>query len=523
MFQLMSAREAADLVRDGDLVAFNGMGCTATPIAFFDALDRRFQETASPHNLGYMASTGFVWANKLARHPGLITRFYAGHWNAYTDFFDGVLNNEIEAYNVPQGIVALNYRAAAAGLPGFLSRAGLRTAIDPRFGNGTFNERSKTPLAEVQVYNGREYLFYYTIRPNVCVMRGTTADPSGNITFEREAGVADALAMAQAARNNGGTVIVQVERLSDQPARPQEVKIPGVLVDAVYVEENPLVFTGTHYDPIYNGDRHLTKEELDVRVEALLAKNLEKRTFGDRVIARRAALELRDGNIVNLGTGLPMLLALEAYSMGLWNPSITFSIEYGVWGGIPIGPFAFGINLNPGAFIAQNQQFDFYEGHGIDVTAVGALEIDKKGDVNVSRKGRKIAGVGGFNHVTTSPKKLMVCTRIGIRSDLKMVDGKPVLTDGIGSKFCEKVDYISLASDVSREEGQEVLYITERCVLKLAQTGLELIEIAPGLDLERDVMSCFPFRPAVAKDLKTMPRECFEFSCPAAAEAAPEK
>ncbi len=511
MFEVMSARKAADLIHDGDVVAFNGMVCMGTPLGFFPALEQRFRETGSPRRLRYLASSGFHGANRFAELPGMIEAMYAGHWTAYTGFVDPIMENRIEAYNLPQGIVALNYRAAAAGLPGFLSRAGVGTFIDPRFGNGAFNEVSRRPLSEVQVYGGREYLFYYTIRPDVCVMRGTTADPYGNITFEREGAVVDALAMAQAAHNNGGKVIVQVERLSDRQAKPHDVKVPGALVDAVYVDEHPQMIPGVEFDPLFNGDLRLNREELAAKVRELLAVNLRKRSSGDRVIARRAALEVSPGNIINLGTGLPMLVALEAFTMGRAGDDVTFTIESGVLGGIPVGPFGFGANVNVGALIAQNQQFDFYEGHGLDLTAVGALEIDEKGDVNAIRKGRKIVGAGGFNHVAISPEKLLVCTRIGVRSDLRMENGRVVLTDGIAGKFCKKVECVALASDISRAEGQEVLYITERCVLKLAPVGLELIEIAPGVDLERDVMRCFPFRPAVSPHLTRMPEECFRF------------
>ncbi len=509
MFKVMTAREAAELVRDGDLIAFNGMVFNSLAVKFFEVLRDRYAETGHPGKLRYMASTGFGACNQWAEQPGMVRTIYAGHWRAYSGFYDLVAENKIEAYNLPQGIIALNYRAAAAHLPGVLSRAGLKTFIDPRLGGGAYNEISREVLSEVQVYNGREYLLYYTHYPDVCVLRGTTCDPYGNITFEMEGGGVDALAMAQAAHNNGGKVIVQVARLSEKAAYPYNVLIPGSLVDAVYVEEDWQMLPYKQYDPLFSGETRVPEEEVPARVDELLRYNLKSRNLADRVIARRAALEIRPGNIVNMGSGLPMTVFLEAYSMGRIDKSVTASIESGSIGGVPVGYFAFSSNLNVGAFISQNQQFDFYEGGGIDVSCVGALEIDRAGNVNVTKKGRRIFGTGGFNHVSTSPKKLLVCTKIGVGSDAVRENGKIVFTDGAASKFCEAVDYIVFAAERAIEEKQTVYYITERGVFRLTPEGLELFEAAPGIDVRKDILAHIPFPVKVAEDLAEMPAECF--------------
>lgn len=509
MFQVMTARQAADLIRDGDCIAFNGQVRFALAEKFISALEERFLETGSPRNLRYLSSTCFVPMNKLAPLKGLIREMIAGHWVSFFDFAPHILNNELEAYNVPQGIISLNYSAAAARIPGFLTRAGLHTYTDPRFGSGALNEISQKKFATPTEIDGKEYLFYHTIYPDVCILRGTTCDPNGNITAEKEMGTVDMLSMAQAAHNNGGKVIVQVERLSETYANPHEVLIPGCLVDAVYTDPDQVMLDDYQYEPLFSGETRLPEEELPAYIDKLMARTMQWRKPVDRFIARRAALEVQDGDIINLGTGLPLMLALEAHYMGKMNPSVTFTIESGVLGGVPVG-FTFGASVNVGALIPQSDQFRFYEGHGLSLTAVGVLEIDKHGNVNVIRKGNKIVGVGGFSHVTASPKRLLILTRFMVGSGMENQDGKLVITDGKAPKFCEEIEYVNFSADIAREDGQEVLYITERCVFRLAESGLELIEIAPGLDLERDILAHLSFRPAISPNLKEMPAECFD-------------
>ena len=509
MYSIMTAREAADLIRDGDCVAFNGQVRFALAERFISALAERFEETGHPQGLRYMSTTCFVPMNRLAPLKGLIKEMIAGHWVSFSDFIDDIINNRIEAYNLPQGVVSLNYSAAASRMPGFLTRAGLKTYTDPRFKGGALNEISTKKFAEVTQIDGKEYLFYKTIYPDVCVLRGTTCDPNGNITAEKEMGTVDMLSMAQAAHNNGGKVIVQVERLSTEYANPHNVLIPGCLVDAVYVDPDQVMFDDYQYEPLFSGETRLSDNEIPPYIDKLMARTMQWRKPVDRYIARRAALEVRDGDIINLGTGLPLMLALEAFYMNRLNDSVTFTIESGVLGGIPVG-FTFGASVNVGALISQSDQFRFYEGHGLTLTAVGVLEIDKNGNVNVIRKGSKIVGVGGFSHVTSSPKRLLFLTRFMVGSGLENVDGKLVVTDGKAPKFCDEVENINFSADVAREDGQEVLYITERCVFRLAEKGLELIEIAPGLDLEKDVLAHLSFRPKISPNLKEMPMECFE-------------
>ena len=295
--------------------------------------------------------------------------------------------------------------------------------MDPRVGSSGFNKVSDRRFADLMTVDGKEYLFYRTIIPNISVLRGTTADVEGNITMEKEAGIQDPLSMALAAHNNGGIVIVQVERFSNEKANPHAVKIPGCLVDYIYQDEKQIMMDDAVYNPIYSGERRLKGQKLDEMMDKLYQINVSSRSPAELFIARRAALEIQDGYIINLGIGMPMLMAFEAFRMGRVTPDVTFTVECGNLGGFPTG-YSFGTSVNVSALIPQAQMFRLYEGKGLNLTGVGALEIDPRGNINVIRKGDRIFGVGGFNHVTFGCKKLLVLTRFMLGSTMTNENGK---------------------------------------------------------------------------------------------------
>ena len=440
------------------------------------------------------------------QHDGFLAEIIVAHYIAIPTFIPAITSGEIAAYALPQGFLALNYDAAAMKQPGYLSKIGLGTAVDPRYGYCGFTKGDKRTFAEPVTVDGEEYLFYRTLVPKVCVLRGTTCDPRGNITMEKEAGIMDPLSMAMAAHNNGGLVIVQVERFSDKPANPHDVQIPGYLVDVVYDDPDQEMMNGQQYNDIYAGQSRVAKEDIPALIDELIEINASKRKNADIMIANRAVLDVNpEYEILNLGVGIPMLLA---YSVLKKNPDISITLECGVGGGIPVG-YTFGIVNNADIFVHQADMFRLYEGGGIDLTCVGAMEIDKKGNINCFRKGDKLIGLGGFNHVTGGAKHILVCSRFMVGSDVNVVDGELVFTDGKESKFCEEVEYLNLNAKLMMEQGKILTYITERCVLQMTPDGLELTEIAPTLDLEKDILAKMPFRPLISKDLKVIPAECY--------------
>ncbi len=514
-YQLTDAREAVSRIRDGSVISFNGIGMIGLAEQFFIEMEKRYLKEGHPRSLTLYSACGLGSQrgeiNALA-HPGMITCIMVGYIFPYAVFGPAIKANEIEGYNLPQGIISANYREAAAGRPGFYSKVGLNTFADPRQHGCALNEISKRKLVELAETDGGEYLFYRTVKPDVCVLRGTTADPSGNITLEKEVNVSDTLSLAMAVHNNGGLVMVQVERLTDVPADPQAVRIPGALIDCIWVSSDQEQTNLSGYNPYYSGELHAPREIVDQMCIDSLSRGKypgTKRTPAERIIARRAALELKDSYMINLGIGTPMLAASEALQMGIITDKHHISIETGVMGGVPV-PDAFGAVINPDAIYDMASQFDFYEGGGLDATFVGALEIGKTGDVNVIRKGDTLIGAGGFNHVTYSAKKIVVCSKFRVGSGYGFENGNITINDGHADKFVEEVECIALNAQYFRSLGKKIIYVTERCVFELDDEGLVLTEIAPGLHPYFNVLIWIPFPVKVAPRLKNMPAVCFD-------------
>lgn len=503
--KIVSADDAARLVRDGDTITTSGFVGDGVPEALLEAVSRRFVETAAPRGLTLLFAAGQGdgaerGLNRLG-HDGLLKRVVGGHWGLIPKLGRLALAGEIEAYNLPQGVISHLYRDIAAGKPGTVTHIGLDTFVDPRLGGGRINAATTEELVERVTLGGRELLFYKAFPIHVALLRGTTADEAGNVTMEREALILDNLAQAMAAKNSGGVVIVQVERIAARGSLPiRSVVIPGALVDAVVVappELHPQTY-GTTYSPFYSG-------EMRAPEGAAAPMPLDAR----KIIARRAAFELPVNGVVNLGIGMPEGVAAVADEEGLLR-HLTLTAEPGVIGGRPASGLDFGAALNTDAVIAQNQQFDFYDGGGLDLACLGMAEADAGGDVNVSRFGPKLAGAGGFINISQSARALVFAgtfTAGGLEIAARD-GGLAILTEGRAQKFRASVEQITFSGARARALRQRVLYVTERCVLRLGEDGLELTEVAPGVDIERDILALMGFRPLI-RDVTHMDARIF--------------
>lgn len=504
---ILTADEAVKRIPDGATVFVVPMPSEEV----FPAFRRVYGETGAPKDLTLVWAAGigpFSAEQRGMNHfaqPGMVKRIILGHVGLNHQVVKMVAMNEVEAYNLPQGVLAQWFREVAAGRPGLITRVGLGTFVDPRIEGGKLNERTRSceDLVDVLEIDGREMLRYKPMKGDVGVVRGTTADPEGNITFENEALCMENLEVAMAVKNSGGFVIAQVERLSDTPARPISVKIPGILVDIVVVATSRKTHPHTlfvDYDPSYTGEEHA---DLSAALQPMPLTP-------EKVICRRAFQELKKGDLVNLGVGIPAGVAQVAQEEGMLK-DITLTTEIGVIGGLPQGGKNFGPAQNPSAVISQAAMFDYYDGGGLNATCVGMAQVDADGNVNVSKLGPNVIGSGGFINITQSASEVMFCGEFSaVGADIVVESGKLVIrADGKAVKFVEKVDQITFSGKVAREEGHKVLFITERCVFKLVKDGLMLTEIAPGVDLEKDILQRMHFKPLLAPEIKLMPAELF--------------
>ena len=501
--KIVTAEEAIALIRSGDSVSCSGFVGIGTPEELFAALERRFVDTQAPRDLTlvFAAAPGDGkdrGLNRLA-HEGLVARAIGGHWALVPKLAQLATDNRIQAYNLPLGTISHLYRDVAAGRPGTLTKVGLGTFVDPRQGGGRINACTTNDLVRVMEIDDEEWLFYKVFPVNVALIRGTTADAAGNITMEREALTLDAQAAAMAARNSNGIVIAQVERIAATGSLDaRSVVVPGVLVDCVVLAPQAahLQTYGTSYNAAFSG-------EIKVPTDKIAAPPLDER----KLIARRCAFELPLGGVINLGIGMPEVVAAVAAEERVLG-HLTMTAEPGVIGGMPQGGLNFGAAINTQALLHQNQQFDFYDGGGLDLACLGMAEIDRGGNVNVSRFGPRLAGAGGFINISQNARRLVFAgtfTTGGL--SVAIEEGRiRIALEGKKRKFVNAVEQITFSGSLAAAKSQPVLYVTERCVFRLETGGLRLIEVAPGVDVDRDILAHMDFRPLVERFEEMNPR-----------------
>lgn len=493
--KIIDAADAVAVIHAGDTVASAGYAGSGTPEQLFVSLEQRFLDTGTPRDLTLVFSTGQGdmkdrGLNRLA-HEGLIRRVIGGYFGLSPKLEKLIVDNRIEAYNLPEGVLTQLYRDIGARKPGLLSRVGLGTYVDPRLGGGRMNERTSEDIVRVMRINDEDFLFYKAFPIDVALIRGTTADPLGNISIERESLALENLALAIAARNSGGIVIAQVERVATEGSlAARSIKVPGILVDCVVLAEpdHHMQTYGTRFNPSFSG-------ELRQPPSRVPAAELSDR----KIIARRAVLELAPNSVINVGVGsIPDQVSQVAGEERVQD-LLSLVIDSGVIGGVPMGGLDFGAASNFEAVIEHANAFDFIDGGGLDAAFLGFGECDAHGNVNASKFGKRIPGCGGFIDISQNAKKVVFMGTFSSGGlDVEVRDGRVrILSEGRIPKFVERIAQTTFSADYARACRQDVLFVTERCVFRLDAGGLALIEVAPGIDVERDVLERLPFRPLI--------------------------
>ena len=515
--KLMSADEVVKLIPDGATIQISGAALVCSSAKIFKNIEASYLATGHPRDLCIVSEgspssdvPGHRYFEHLA-HRGLLKRVIGGHMGYHQPIFPLMEDNQIEGYNISQGVLSIMTSERVAGKDGYLTKVGLGTQQDPRYEGCKLNVGMETEdLVELRIVNGEEYLWFKMVWPDVIVLKASYADVKGNISFEAEPSNNDALASAMAVKNHGGKVIVYIRALKDEYFNPRNVQIPYFLVDAIIVDPDHIQ-AAPHlaYSPYFSNEARISAEEIQVLIERETKNSVRKREFAQKVIARRAAMELYPEAVVNIGFGIPQMISGEAIKLGIDMSTAVITTETGIIGGVQL-PSVFSVSMNADSVYDQASQFRFYEGGGLDIGFLGALEVDAAGNVNVGKKGSRLAGVGGFNFIVHSAKKLVFCFPFMLGSGYKSENGKLVAYNGRENKIVKKVESISMNAGIEYANHKTVLYITERCVFKLTGSGIELVEIAPGLDPQKDVLDLLDFKPLMAKDFREMPIICFE-------------
>ena len=508
--KIIDRKQAAQLIKDNDTVAVCGFVGFGVPEEILVGIRERFTETQTPRDLtvfhtAAVGDAGERGANRLGLE-GLVKKLFCAHIGLEPAMNKLTVENKIATYMVPQGVNCQLLRAIAGKKVGVITHVGLKTFADPRLEGCKVNDKAREAGDVVELVNigGREQLFYRAFPINVAIIKGTYGDEDGNITLQHEAAHADQLEMASAAHNCGGIVIAQVDKIvARNTLKPQDVKVHGFMVDYI-VEGTPEYsyqsFTSPTHNPAWSGE---------VRVPLTVSKATK---LSDRkIIGRRGSMELRANMLVNLGIGIPDQVAVVAQEEGIAS-QLTLSIESGILGGVPLPGLDIGGSVNAGAMYKHADIFDIYDGGGIDLSCLGAAQIDAQGNVNVSKFGGRVVGPGGFINISQNAKKVCFCgTFVAGKMELEIKDGKlNIIKDGTGKKFVNNVEQVTFSGEYSRESGQEALYITERAVFRITDKGLTLTEIAPGVDLEKHILAHMEFTPHIAEDLKLMDLRIFQ-------------
>ena len=503
-FQIVSAAEAVLDIKDGDTVVFGGAGAGhAVPDKVMEHLGARFKKTGQPVGLRTVHPCGIgdndtKGLNHIA-HEGLIDTNIGGFWGNAPKMSALAKENKIKGYNLPQGVLSHLMRASASGKPGVITKVGLKTFVDPDVEGGKINSITTEDFVSHVSLQNEDYLFYPSLKVNVAIIRGTSIDAEGNLTMEEEVGFFSMLSIAQAAKVNGGIVIVQVKNINTNNCIPGTIKVPGVFIDYVVQDKTQgMTFISTFDKALVDRKEQYTSDDLNL-------------TGLKRIIMRRASLELKENMFVNLGYGMSDGVPIVAQEEGIADKLI-FMIEQGSTGGIPTTGLNFGAMYNPTAILDDGYQFDFFQGGGLDIAYLGFAQIDQFGNVNSSRFGNILTGCGGFIDISQNAKKVVFCGSFAVKSQQEITpEGLEISNSGKFTKFINKVEQITFSSEYALENNQEVLYITERAVFQLTKEGLLLKEIAPGVDLQKDILEMMDFEPIMNNPLSYFNTNIFKY------------
>jgi len=503
MYKKLNAEEAIAHIPDGATIAVGGAGAGhAVPDKILGAIGKHFVRKGYPKNLHVIHPCGVGdndsrGLNHLA-HEGLVHTCMGGFWGNAPKMVELAVNNKIKGYNLPQGVLSHLMRATASGQPGVLTHVGLHTFVDPRLEGGKINEITKEDVVEVLPLHGKDYLFYKSRPIDVALIRGTSVDCEGNLTMEEEVGFFAMLSIAQAAKVNGGVVIAQVKKINKGHCEPGQVKVPGIFIDYVVTDPEQEMTFLSPFDPA------LVKRDVSYESDELALDGIK------RLVSRRAALELKKGAYVNLGYGMSDGIPIVARQEGITD-LLVFMIEQGAIAGIPTTGLNFGAMYNPSAILDDGYQFDFFQGGGLDMAFLGFAQIDQEGNINSSRFGKVITGCGGSIDISQNAKKVIYCGSFAVKSQQEIgPDGVKVSHPGKFRKFVKQVQQVSFSGKYALEKGQEVLYVTERAVFRLMKEGLTLMEIAPGINLESDILDMMDFKPLINPDLKEIDSRIYD-------------
>ena len=507
---IVTAQTAARLIQDGSTLCTVGMTLISASESVLKAIEQEFQTTGHPANLTFVHSAGQcdrTRGNQHLAHPGLVKRIIGSHWGLAPRWMDLISNDQVEAYCLPQGQMTHLYRAMAGGKSGEMSKIGLGTFVDPRVEGGKMNDRTRQlpDISTVVEVAGEEYLFYHEIPLDTVIIRGTYCDEMGNLTTDDEAMKLEILPAVMAAKRYGGKVIAQVRQVvSTGTLHPKKVVVPGVFIDAIVVCEDPQQdhrqTSSWYFDPSFSGD---------VRVPASSITPLEHSIR--KVIGRRAVMEMYPGCVINLGTGIPNDVVGAIVAEEAVGDEIMITVESGIYGGVQAGGIDFGIGKNLLAMIEHDRQMDYYNGAGVDITYMGAGEIEFACHVNATKMGPRCTGAGGFIDITQNAKHVVFCSTFTTGGlEVAFEDGQlKIVQEGKIRKLVNQVAQISYNGELARKKNQKMHFVTERAVFELTQEGLMLTEIAPGVDLDKDILGQMDFKPLISDNLKLMPEAIF--------------